>query len=419
MNETLILHWPASKQSSVMWVVYDNLGAKLISSGQCKIEQLSELQTKTKQRQVIVLMPARLCRVISLELAKSAQRKWRKLVPYMLEDELAHDPEELHFALLKRQATTMSFVVCQKQYINQILDQLNTLEIKLSQLVPDALLLEQEGDNYTGLRIDDEWLLRGPELLFCGVKTKQIEFVLAAIAAQTKLTDNSGSEIVDETTEDAAQPLRLQSYHALKLSPSLEQDWEVHALEPQLPLEVLAQGLQVQQFSLLQGEFEAENPWRETFAHWKKVLVAASICLALLVGEQYLELRQLQAQSQQTTEQLRDLYKEVFPNARRFRDSQIQRDFKRVLAQQASGGLNPDIEILIALEPAFAKVPDLDVSSLRFDQSRGELRVQAQADSYQSFDKFSRIASDFEVEQGAMSQGKNKVQGSLVIRSRQ
>ena len=57
--------------------------------------------------------------------------------------------------------------------------------------------------------------------------------------------------------------------------------------------------------------------------------------------------------------------------------------------------------------------------TIRFDQGRSEIRMQAIANNYESIERFKSLAEQqgFTVEQGAINNRDNKVMGSLIIRS--
>ena len=56
---------------------------------------------------------------------------------------------------------------------------------------------------------------------------------------------------------------------------------------------------------------------------------------------------------------------------------------------------------------------------MRFDATRGELRMQVVANDFESLEQFKRLAQaqGFVVEQGAINNKDNQVIGSLAVRS--
>ena len=82
-----------------------------------------------------------------------------------------------------------------------------------------------------------------------------------------------------------------------------------------------------------------------------------------------------------------------------------------------SGGGQSVLMMMSQLSDAFAS-SDVKPQTLRFDRSRAELRLQAQASSFDKLEQFIRLAQQkgYTVEQGAINNRDNAVVGSLLIK---
>jgi len=83
----------------VSWLIFSASEQEIIASGELtNTQQLGELTDKARQRTVKVFVPG--CDVLlkRLNVPTKSQRAMRSAVPYMLEDELAQDVEQLFFA---------------------------------------------------------------------------------------------------------------------------------------------------------------------------------------------------------------------------------------------------------------------------------------------------------------------------------
>jgi general secretion pathway protein L len=85
--------------------------------------------------------------------------------------------------------------------------------------------------------------------------------------------------------------------------------------------------------------------------------------------------------------------------------------------EQVGGGAS----MLVMLNQLSAAFSDSNIKpqSLRFDATRGELRMQVVANNFESLEQFKRLAQaqGFVVEQGAINNKDNQVIGSLAVRS--
>ena len=102
MIETLFIRLGSQAHNTIHWLVTaetSNNAQEIIASAELKdAQQLSELTSKAEQRQVKDLVPG--CDVLlkSLKVPAKSSKAMRLATPYMLEDSLAEDVEQLFFA---------------------------------------------------------------------------------------------------------------------------------------------------------------------------------------------------------------------------------------------------------------------------------------------------------------------------------
>ena len=86
---------------------------------------------------------------------------------------------------------------------------------------------------------------------------------------------------------------------------------------------------------------------------------------------------------------------------------------------QTGGSGSQFFNMLDAMKPAFEKVPSLKPTTLRFDASRGELRMQVEAANYGQLETFTELLShSYKVDSGAMNSNDSNVTSTLTIRSK-
>ena len=99
MAEILYIRLGSQAQDEISWLIFNTLEQEIIASGAlANASHLSELTEKAAQRAVKVFVPG--CDVLlkRLVVPTKSTKAMRAAVPYMLEDELAQDVDDLFFA---------------------------------------------------------------------------------------------------------------------------------------------------------------------------------------------------------------------------------------------------------------------------------------------------------------------------------
>jgi general secretion pathway protein L len=205
----------------------------------------------------------------------------------------------------------------------------------------------------------------------------------------------------------------------LSYSPWPEHILQPHQLAPaELPLALLARQLPTQSFNLLQGDYAPKRPQNKLWQQWQMSATLAGICVLVYLTSVGLEAWQFQRQASTANASAMSLYKSKYPNERVFN---LKQNVTRKLA--ASGGGDPNqslVGLLSQLQPLLAQQPGLVLDNLRFDGKKAELRFQATADGFQSFEQLKNALQQqgFAVEQGALSNINGKVQGTITMRGK-
>src|SRR5579871_154926 len=99
MADWLLLRLPRAPEMPATWLVVDSRG---VASGPPQSGPLSLAAARTAGRMICVLVPGTDVLVAEPELPTKAGTKLQQLVPYALEEQLADDIDDLHFAIGKR-----------------------------------------------------------------------------------------------------------------------------------------------------------------------------------------------------------------------------------------------------------------------------------------------------------------------------
>ncbi|MEA9443989.1 type II secretion system protein GspL [Candidatus Fukatsuia symbiotica] len=83
-----------------------------------------------------------------------------KSIPYLLEEFIATDAEQLHIIKLQQQGKDFFIAAIEKSLIHQWLQWLKSAKLSADSLIPDILALPSFDDAWTAIKLDQQWLIR-------------------------------------------------------------------------------------------------------------------------------------------------------------------------------------------------------------------------------------------------------------------
>ncbi|WP_371187742.1 type II secretion system protein GspL [Thalassotalea maritima] len=419
MRETLYIRISSQAEAPIQWLIVAKELADEIASGVIDGKaQLIELATKAQGRDVKVLVNSQAIGFKALQVPGKNSRAWQTAAPYMLEEELANDVEQLFFAYGSKpkdyHGDENVFVAwLAHNQLQQWLTWFDEAGIKVTHMIPDVLCMPQH-QAASMVNIADQCLLR-----IDGFSGFVVDKSLLPMALE-QLAVSRGARL--DTSSDQPVPPRLTVHNYGEPSLAIEHQaitWQAQPLE--LPMLLLAKEASKQSFNLLQGQYQVKKQQSPVMKNWLWVTGLASVALLLTVLGKVVELQQLDNQYAQVSEQIERRYKQAFPNTKRVRLATVKSQIQRRLAEfGSSAGDESFLSMLNDLQPAFASATSIKPTSIRFDSKRQELRLSVEGKDYQSFEKFKQQleSANFDVQAGAQNNQGDQITGSFSIRSK-
>ncbi|WP_155601669.1 GspL family type II secretion system protein ExeL [Aeromonas salmonicida] len=392
MSESLVIRLGTNAQQPVEWLVWSAKEEEIIASGTlASAHALGELRERAGGRPVVTLVPGSDLIFRRVSLPGKYSRQAAAALPYLLEEQIASDVDELHLVVLGHEGHDVDLMAVDKEKMQTWLGWLEAAGLKSQQLLPDVLALPQAADGWSALQLGKEWLLRqGP----CqGIVAD--EPLLAMLLAVE------------------AEPVTIHSHTPVPPIPNA--NWQ--AADPELPMLLLAKGALNCQANLLQGPYRPQTEYSRYWLQWRKVAVVAGLLLLVALTQRGVHLYQLVEQDKALKAEIRQVYTRIFPGETRIVNvrSQMAQHLK-LLGQTPQDGV---LLLLTELAPTFAEVPGLKPQVLRFDAARGELRLQVTAPGFTEIERFRELAGKrFEVQQGEVRSTEGKVEGALVLKGK-
>ncbi|WP_026957583.1 type II secretion system protein GspL [Aliagarivorans taiwanensis] len=424
MSEQLFVRLSADPLAAIPWLVWSSSEKEVIASGELSdASQLVSLQDKQQQRPLQILVSAADLLITPLELPRSAQRSWQQVAVFMLEEQLAQAPEDLHVALLGKTGNQMMFAVLDHQLMTRWQGWLEDAGLESSSWQVDALCLPQpDSGQLSALQLGQQWLLRDAQGRALAVDQSWLDSAIAALADEQALQQAAESD-PSEGEEDESDQLQadevsdtlvVRHYSSAPASKPAGVQWQAET--PELAMQLLAEGARAYSHNLLQGIYRSEGALTKLWRQWRKVAVAAGVCFVMALGQQGAQWYVAKQQADQLQEQIREVYQRVFPDVQRVRDGRIRGDFRRALAQLEQGDEQAFFAMMNHVGSEIAKIDDFSPRSMRFEQNKQEIRLQAQAKEFQHFEQLRQALAPLETEQGTLNSTDQGVNGSLVIR---
>ncbi|WP_026376221.1 type II secretion system protein GspL [Aestuariibacter salexigens] len=397
--EQLVVRLGADRQDPVYWIVWSSTEQEIIASGQLPdAGHLDTLSERAGQRPVTALVSGSEVLLKRVTMPARGGRKAIAAIPYMLEDELTGDINDQFFALGNKQGQQQDVAVVRREQMQRWKAMLDDAGLYCGAMLPDVLALPEHEGQWTILNLDQQLLVRQDS--WQGMQG-EMQWMLDAISYYAKRQE---------------EPLKIASYCDHDL-PTLA-NTDITQPVQDMPMKVLVQHALATPFNLLQGDFKVKKRrTNNALSQWRLAAILATVALLSTFVDKGIELQSLSSKKDDLTAQINTEVERGFPNLGPYRD--LRRKLNEEMRSLEQGGSGVSMLVMLSqLADAFAS-SKVKPQTLRFDKTRAELRMQAQASNYEALERFKREAESrgFTVEQGAINNTDNQVVGSLAIRS--
>nr|WP_233090132.1 type II secretion system protein GspL [Vibrio sp. IB15] len=409
VSEFLTVRLSSEPQSPVQWLVWSTSQQEVIASGELSSwDQLDELTPYAEKRSCIALLPGNECLIKRVEIPKGAARQFDSMLPFLLEDEVAQDIEDLHLTVLDKDATHATVCGVEREWLKQALDTFREANIIFRKVLPDTLALPLEEQGISALQIDQHWLLRQSNYQAVSINEAWIAMFLQ-------------SDWV--ALDDEEQSPTIFSYTALPSDDIQQQsgiEWQAKPAE--LVMSLLSQQAITSGVNLLTGTFKTKSSFSKYWRVWQKVAIAACLLVAVIVTQQVLKVQQYEAQAEAYRTESERIFRSVLPGKQRIPTvSYLKRQMNDEAKKYGGSGDGDSLLGWLALLPeTLGQVKAIEVNSIRYDGNRSEVKLEAKSSDFQHFETARvKLEEKFTVEQGPLNRNGDAVFGSFTLKPRQ
>ena len=402
MTEILLIRTGQTEQDLLNWLIYSPQEQEIIASGELQnANQLSELTEKALTRELVVLLPCDQVQLKTVTLPTKWSRKLEQALPYMLEEDIACDIDDVYIALgeptMVDEQHAIKIALTNRDWFEHWLEVFEQHQLTPYQIVPDALLLPSAEEScVTAIELNKQWLFKQGDWHISAVESSWLKEYLAALG---------NPDIKHYSPAD-------QFPEALNLYPQTS-DYE-------LPLALFAKQLDKLKFNLRQGPYTLKKKTALWWGYWKSAAIISVIALVSSVTIKAVELHQLNSQLEVAKSQVVERYQKAFPGTRvrpHLIKNQIQGALNKVQGVSDAGFL----DLTSKLVSVFSQVNEFTPQTLRFDKRRNELRIRARGKDFQTFGKVKAILEQqgVTVEQGSLNNDGDFIVGEIRLRGAQ
>ncbi|PVZ84715.1 type II secretion system protein GspL [Serratia sp. S1B] len=383
----LILRLPSDETQSLWWYFHS---AEHHQQGHLAPgEQDDNLAKLLTTYPAYVLLPASEFVFHRVTLPRSARRQGLQVLPFMLEEQLATDVEQLHFAILHQSGDECEVAVVEKRHMQRWINDCNQLGVRVQTMIPDVLMLPLVTHGWSAVSLNEQWLFRREKYAGMMVESSWLPEFLAGWA-----------------------PLIIESYSPPPLSKVGPAEWREHP--PRNLLQLAAEGEPYRGADLRQGEFTRSNPWRSGLRPWRWVMLAFIGYLLLMCLGAGLSHYRLWQQAEHWRQESVRYYQQLFPTEKNIVNprAQMQQHLQQLQPAQQAG-----ISVQMRkLQQLVAESSDISVHALSYDANRKELKIEVQATSFQALEQFQTRAGQFyRVQPGEIKHNPGGVESRLTL----
>jgi len=413
MSEALVIRFKsaaaASPDAAVEWLTADTGGAK---HGNLQSGVLAQAGTLAASRKVIVFVPGTDVLLCEPVLPPKSGAKLLQIVPFALEEQLAADVENLHFAVGKRETRPGTPVaVVSRAQMDGWISALSAAglhaeaiyaETSALPITPNGITLLVDGtrvyvqrDGTPGAVLDVEPLIEA------------LQLALAAGEEAREHVTIYLTEDVYERERDLLEGLReFTASLQLKLLP-----------DGVLPL-LAANAFQNTPVNLLQGPYTVKTKINISFQPWRYAAMLAAAFLVLHLGLKIWQFYDLKSSEARLDSEITQVFQQGMPGAPVPDAIAARKQFElRLNGLRGSGPVGGMLSALGTLGEALAQAPGTNIEALSYRENILDLRVLAP--SVDALDKIQHVTAEHGVSTQIQSTSPrdSKIEGRLQLKS--
>jgi len=369
MSEYMLIHYkPTESSSMIYWALGGDLHPS-ITLGHGSIEELGAI---ARGKKVTLLIDAHYITLESISVPSKNRSKQIQAVPFAMEEHLAEDIEETHFALGKIESDNkVPVIAIKRQLLKDTLNLFQQHNVHIDFASADSIVLPGSHSQWCILLDNDGALIKTAHAQAYSCDRENLTVILQALLDQP---DNTPDSITLYHMEDDSETQEIFDNIDIVID---EQTYKNH------PLEIFAQHLKyANALNLLQGEF---TPKRQTsskwFQPWKLAASVTAIWIILHLIYTSILSNQLEAKNLLLAKQIETEFKRAIPDAKKMTNMQkrVERRLKELKSTSGTADKTSFLQILSKVTPVLSKNEKLDIRAAVYRNNYIDIDLSAKS----------------------------------------
>ncbi len=299
--------------------------------------------------------------------AKNRQRALQA-IPFALEDQLAEDIDQLHFAIGKPSDNTYPVISIAHQALKDLLEKCQHVGINIDAMYVDILSLP--GD----VQADKSW------------SVLQSDSKASILTANGDLinTDSDSlpvffASLIQQKTESL--PALVNHYHEENSEATtlpLPEEVSLNKIGyKQTPLMLLSNQLsKPSMLNILQGPYQVVRESNQWWRPWQTAAIIAAVALLLHIISGGINLKQLQQENKLIEKEITRIYKKSFPRSKKIVNARVQMENKLKQLKKSSGKTDYSFtDILLDSAPLIKQTAGVEMQGIGYHNRKLELQL--------------------------------------------
>ena len=348
----------------ISWVITGADGGRL---GPVSTGELADAAPVAAGRQVVVVAPGSSITLARPELPVKSGARLAQVVPYAMEESLAGEVEQFHFAIgATDEAGSTQVAALRRDELRGWLDALAAAGIEPQAVVPDTLCIPANPGKIVAVIDAGQLLVRAPGGLPIALDAEPLteSFALAGLEGDDRHVQLFVSQQDWQHSREMIEALR-------EVTGSLDLQ-----ILPDGALPLLAStAVRTDTLSLMQGAFARRTGWRAEWQRWRIAAFLAIAALALHLGVRGYDLIRLHTEQRRLDVAIEQAARIALPGVERILDARMQ--VEQRLNGAGAGDPGGLLAQLAAVGGALAGAPGPRLESLGWRDRSLELQVVA------------------------------------------
>lgn len=371
MSQILLFRWLTADQTECEW---------LIKGARPERGTLAELAARAAGHRLVLIAPGEAVTLTQARVASRQRSTLLKAIPYALEDSLAEDVEDLHFAAGPVAAGgTVPVAIVRHEVLQGWLSACTGVGITPSVVVPAPLLLPHQDDIWSVLVENNQALVRNDTWRGFATDRENLDLLL--------------NLALSEAGEQRPQALQVWGTASLELTdPAIDVRYQ-DALSH--PLEIFANGYHDDtRINLLQGPYSRQAHLGRWLRPWRAAAALAGVWLGLQLVFQVVEYQQLGREQELLQAQMAEVYKEAVPGARKVINPRVQLENWLREQRQSTGAQQAGfLELLYQGGQVMTAFDEVALRGLRYKEN--QLDIDLEGGSLETLDRLKQRLTDW------------------------